>query len=102
MARTGAAKARTNGGKGQASAAKPQGNAARTQDVGNELTIDANGNYSPSTGISINNGGVAKFSVTYPSGMDVCNIPIGPITFSSSGKKSEMKPGTGGTVKIGS
>jgi hypothetical protein len=74
---------------------------AKTQAASNELTIDANGHYTPSTGISINNGGEAKFKVTYPAGMTVCNIPIGPITF-SAGKKGEVKPGTGGTVKIGS
>jgi len=74
---------------------------AKTQDASNELKIDANGNYTPSGGISINNGGVAKFTVAYPQSMTVCHIPIGPITFSAS-KEGEKRPGTGGTVKIAS
>jgi hypothetical protein len=74
---------------------------AKTQDASNELKIDANGHYTPSSGITINNGGVAKFTVTYPTGKTVCHIPIGPITFSVS-KENEKRPTTGGTVKIGS
>ncbi|MDP9337482.1 MAG: hypothetical protein M3P45_01300 [Acidobacteriota bacterium] len=60
------------------------------------ITVNADGTYSPSS-ISINNGGVAKFDVTYPAGMTVCNIAIGGITFSVSDDAT-----TGGTVKIGS
>lgn len=67
----------------------------------NKITINADGTYSPSTGVSINNGGVAKFDVTYPAGMNVCSIPIGPITFSASADGDD-KDTTGGTVKIGS
>jgi hypothetical protein len=60
------------------------------------LTINADGTWSPSTGISINPGGEAKFDVDYPAGMTVCNIAIS-VTFSAS-----VDGGTGGTVKIGS
>jgi hypothetical protein len=60
------------------------------------ITVNADGTYTPSV-IQINNGGEAKFDVTYPAGMNVCNIPIGPITFSASEDDN-----TGGTVKVGS
>ncbi len=63
----------------------------------NKITINADGTYSPSS-ISINNGGVAKFEVTYPTGMGVCNVAIGGITFSAA----DPDDTTGGTVKIGS
>jgi hypothetical protein len=65
----------------------------------NKITINADGTYSPPGGISINNGGVAKFDVTYPTGMNVCSIAIGQITFSYS---DSVTGTTGGTVKIGS
>lgn len=67
-----------------------------TANASNELTINADGTYSPSF-IQINNGGVAKFDVTYPAGMTVCNIALGAITFSANDTGT-----TGGTVKIGS
>jgi hypothetical protein len=67
----------------------------------NKITVNADGTYSPPGGIRINNGGEAKFEVTYPQGMTVCNIPIGPITFSPSVDGGD-KDTTGGTVKIGS
>jgi hypothetical protein len=65
----------------------------------NKITINADGTYGPPGGITINNGGVAKFDVTYPAGMTVCNIALGAITFSVSEGDSDT---TGGTVKIGS
>jgi hypothetical protein len=69
------------------------------EDSSNTFTINADGTYSPGS-ITINNGGVAKFDVTYPTGMTVCNVTIGSVSFSAS------QPGdtgtTGGTVKIGS
>ena len=64
----------------------------------NKLTIYADGTYAPPGGISIDNGGEAKFDVTYPTGMTVCNIAL-TITFSASEGESDT---TGGTVKIGS
>ncbi len=71
----------------------------------NKITVNADGTYSPSS-ITINNGGVAKFEVTYPTGKTVCQIPIGPITFSVSvddhDDDDKDKDTTGGTVKIGS
>jgi hypothetical protein len=62
----------------------------------NIITIRADGTYSPSS-ITINNGGVAKFEVTYPTGDTVCKVTLGTITFSSSDRET-----AGGTVKIGS
>lgn len=65
----------------------------------NEITINADGTYSPTGGVQINNGGVAKFDVTYPTGMNTCTIPFGTITFSYDPNTT----GTGGnTVKVGS
>lgn len=63
------------------------------------ITINADGTYSPSGGVTINPGGEVKFDVTYPAGMNTCTIPFGTITFSNV-------PGTagdgGGTIKVGS
>ena len=67
----------------------------------NVITVNSDGTYTPASGVSINNGGVAKFDVNYPPNTNTCYIPIGPITFA---QVAEDKPGatTGGTVKVGS
>jgi len=65
----------------------------------NEITINDDGTYSPTGGVQINNGGVAKFNVTYPTGMNTCSISFGTITFSYDANIT----GTGSnTVKVGS
>jgi hypothetical protein len=51
-------------------------------DASNEITINADGTFTPATGVTINPGGVVKFEVTYPDGMNTCTIPFGAITFS--------------------
>jgi hypothetical protein len=65
-------------------------------DSSKTLTINADGTWTPAGGITINPGGEAKFDVTYPAGMTVCNIGL-TVTFSASDDG-----GSGGTVKIGS
>jgi hypothetical protein len=65
----------------------------------NEIDIAADGTYSPSGGVTINNGGEAKFDVTYPEGMNTCTITFGTITFSYTPSPEE---GGSGTVKVGS
>jgi hypothetical protein len=65
----------------------------------NEITINSDGSYSPTGGVQINAGGVAKFTVNYQPGTNTCFIPFGPITFSYVEETEE----TGGnTVKVGS
>jgi hypothetical protein len=67
-------------------------------DSPNEITVYADGTFTPPTGVVINPGGVVKFEVTYPDGMNTCTIPFGPITFSSQAETS----GTGNnTIKVG-
>jgi hypothetical protein len=68
-------------------------------DAPGEIDIAADGTYTPLGGLTINNGGVAKFDVTYPAGMNTCTIPFGAITFSYVADPD----GTGsGTIKVGS
>ena len=65
----------------------------------NEITINSDGSYSPTGGVQINAGGVAKFTVNYQPGTNTCFIPFGQITFSYVDETVE----TGGnTVKVGS
>jgi hypothetical protein len=67
-------------------------------DASNEITINADGTFTPSTGVTINPGGVVKFEVTYPAGMNTCTIPFGTITFSYVAQTDD----TGGnTIKVG-
>jgi hypothetical protein len=70
-----------------------------SDDANNVITINADGTYTPPGGISINNGDVAKFDVTFPANTNTCYIPIGPITFAQVAQESDT---TGGTVKVGS
>lgn len=72
-------------------------------DANNTFTINADGTYSPSS-ITVNNGGEAKFNVTYPTtppGQTVCVITIGSVSFSAPTEGGDTDT-TGGTVKIGS
>jgi len=62
----------------------------------NVITINADGTYSPSGGVSINAGGVAKFAVYFPTNTNTCHIPFGKITFTQELVEA------GGTVKVGS
>ena len=73
--------------------------AADPQDTANTITINADGTWTPTTGVPINAGGVVKFEVNYPAGMTNCVISFGTITFNT-----EPKPVTtgSGTVKVGS
>ncbi len=52
-------------------------------DAANEIDIAADGTYTPVGGVTINSGGVVKFDVTYPTGMNTCTItfPPGSIAF---------------------
>ncbi|MGH9503255.1 MAG: hypothetical protein ACRD20_10440 [Terriglobales bacterium] len=68
----------------------------------NVITINADGSYTPSTGVSINAGGVAKFDVTYPPNTNTCYITFGTITFAQVDQESGTTGTTGGTVKVGS
>ena len=65
-------------------------------DASNVITIHSDGTYTPSGGVSINAGGVAKFEVHFPGTTNVCYIPFGEITF------EQVEIETGGTVKVGS
>jgi hypothetical protein len=68
-------------------------------DATKDITINADGTYSPDGGVSINPGGVVKFDVTYPANTNTCSITFGSITFSQVDEPSD----TGGnTVKVGS
>ena len=65
----------------------------------NEVDIAADATWTPLGGVTINNGGVAKFDVTYPTGMNTCTITFASVIFSFVADPD----GTGsGTVKIGS
>jgi hypothetical protein len=67
-------------------------------DATNEITINADGTFTPTTGVVINPGGLVKFEVSYPSGMNTCTIPFGAITFSYVAQTD----GTGNnTIKVG-
>lgn len=67
-------------------------------DSTNEIIVNADGTFTPPTGVVINPGGVVKFEVTYPDGMNTCTIPFCPITFSYQAETS----GTGNnTIKVG-
>ena len=65
----------------------------------NEIDIAADGTWTPQGGVPINNGGVAKFVVTFPPGMNTCTIEFGSIDFSYTVDK---KKSSGGTIKVGS
>jgi len=63
-----------------------------------QITVSSDGSISPSTGVTINPGGIVQFEVTYPAGMNTCTIPFGAVTFSYVADTT----GTGGnTIKVG-
>jgi hypothetical protein len=65
----------------------------------NVITINSDGTYTPPGGVTINNGGVARFTVNFPPNTNTCYIAFGDITFD----QVESVEGTpGGTVKVGS
>lgn len=67
-------------------------------DAPNEITINADGTFSPASGVVINPGGEVKFDVNYPPGTNTCTIPFGAISFSYN----PGVEGTGGnTIKVG-
>lgn len=72
---------------------------AKAKASGNTITIYSDGTWDPPGGVEINPGGVVKFDIEYPSGMNTCTIPFGKITFS----KVVRVPKTGSsTIKVGS
>jgi hypothetical protein len=75
------------------------GRATNPKDAAHTITINADGTWSPSTGVPINAGGVVKFEINYPPNTTNCVIPFGTIRFDSDPKP--MIAG-GGTVKVGS
>lgn len=71
----------------------------RAKTASNKITINSNGTYSPTGGVSINPGGIVQFDVKYPTGTNTCYVPFGEITF----KFVSRTPKTGsGTIKVGS
>lgn len=72
--------------------------AARTQtDPDPTITINSDGSHSAA--VTINPGGVVKFDVTFPTGMNTCTIPFSAITFSNEARPTDTGSGT---VKVGS
>ena len=63
------------------------------------ITINADGTYSPASGVVINPGGVVKFEVSYPQGTNTATIQfVTPIPFSEQADPDD----TGGnTIKVG-
>ncbi len=62
------------------------------------ITINADGTFTPPGGVTINPGGVVRFDVSYPHGMNTCTVPFGTIAFSYV----EQTDGTGNnTIKVG-
>jgi len=79
----------------------------------NEITVNEDGTYTPTDGVLINAGGVAKFTIKFPTGATECYIPFGQITFNNqagainiatatAGGGVTADPDSGGTVKVGS
>jgi hypothetical protein len=68
-------------------------------DATNEIDIAADGTWTPPGGVTINNGGEAKFDITYPTGMNTCTITFGTITFSNV---PDPDGTSSGTIKVGS
>ena len=65
----------------------------------NAITINADGTFSPTTGVVINPGGVVQFNVTYPSGMNTATVLFQtPITFSYN---PGVDDGATNTIKVG-
>jgi len=65
----------------------------------NEITINADGTFTPSTGVVINPGGEVKFNVTYPTGMNTATVVFQtPIAFSYD---PGVDDGATNTIKVG-
>ena len=64
----------------------------------NQITVNADGTFTPSTGVQINPGGVVQFQVTYPEGTNTCTIPFGTISFSYN---AGIEGGGSNTIKVG-
>jgi len=65
-----------------------------------EITINADGTFTPTGGVTINPGGVVKFKFAFNSGPDtVCTIPFGTITVTNPPK---IAANPSGTIKVGS
>jgi hypothetical protein len=62
------------------------------------ITINADGSFTPATGVVINPGGEVKFDVNYPAGMNTCTITFGSITFSY---EAGVEGGPTNTIKVG-
>jgi hypothetical protein len=67
-------------------------------DQSNVITIDADGTFTPASGVVINPGGVVMFDVTYPSGMNTCTVTFGSISFSYV---AGVEGGPTNTIKVG-
>jgi hypothetical protein len=67
-------------------------------DQSNVITIDADGTFTPASGVVINPGGVVKFDVTYPNGMNTCTVTFGSISFSYV---AGVEGGPTNTIKVG-
>jgi hypothetical protein len=72
---------------------------AKAKTANDTITIYSDGSWDPPDGVPINPGGVVKFEVEYPTGMNTCAIPFGEITFSNVPRA----PKTGSnSIKVGS
>ena len=67
-------------------------------DQSNEITLNADGTFNPPGGVTINPGGVVKFEVSYPAGMNTCTVTFGSITFSY---QAGVEGGPTNTIKVG-
>jgi len=67
-------------------------------DQSNVITINADGTFTPTGGVTINPGGVVRFDVTYPAGMNTCTITFGTISFSY---EAGVEGGPTNTIKVG-
>jgi len=67
-------------------------------DQSNVITINADGTFTPAGGVTISPGGVVRFDVTYPAGMNTCTITFGNISFSY---EAGVEGGPTNTIKVG-
>ena len=67
-------------------------------DASNVITINTDGTFTPATGVGINPGGVVKFEVSYPDGMNTCTVTFGSISFSYV---AGVEGGPTNTIKVG-